>query len=100
MTGFGSRAAFGELHDVADLVDDQAEAFAAHLGANRHRRLAAFERRQAETAAHVDGGDDATAQVQDPGDLARGERHAGQPIGDEDVLHAVDGQAEQLGRRS
>src|SRR4051812_41465917 len=65
-----------KLHDLADRVYQQTIGFASVLDADRHAGTAVFERRQAETSAHVDGGDDATAQVEQASDLGTGERHA------------------------
>src|SRR6478735_4188728 len=50
--GIGLAARAGQLHDLADLVDDEAKALALDLGADGHGRLVARVRRQAEAAAH------------------------------------------------
>src|SRR6202043_1334992 len=57
-------AVIGELEHLADLVDQQAVGFAAQVDADRHRRLAVVVFGQAEPGAHVDHGDDDTAQIE------------------------------------
>src|SRR6266566_4682114 len=89
-------AVVGEAQNLADLVDQQAIGFAAQVDADRHRRLAVVVHRQAETGAHVHHSDDAAAQIQDAGDLARRQRHARQPLRHEYVLDARDRQPKQL----
>src|ERR1700691_1234613 len=64
-------AVVGKLEHFADLVDQEAIGFAAQVDAHRHRRFAVVVLRQAETRAHVDNGDDATAQIEYACDLGR-----------------------------
>ncbi len=96
LTGFSSRLSSASLQDLADLVDQEAIGFAAQVDADRHRRLAVVVFGQAEAGAHVDHGDDAAAQVEHAGDLGWRQRHPGQPLRHEHVLHPRDRQAEQL----
>ena len=96
LTGFSSRPSSGSLQHLADLVDQEAIGFAAQVDADRHRRLAVVVLGQAEPGAHVDHGDDAAAQIEHAGDLARRQRHPRQPFRHEHVLHPRDRQAEQL----
>ena len=42
------------------------------------------------------GFDDAAAQIENAGDFPRRHRHAGEPVGHEDILHAGNRQAEEL----
>src|SRR6266403_6036051 len=86
----------GESQDLADLIDQEAIGFAAQVDADRHRQLAVFVLRQAETGAHVHHGDDAAAQVQDSGDLPRRQWHTRQPLRHEHILDTRDRQPEQL----
>src|SRR6266404_2421372 len=88
--------AIGESQDLADLIDQEAIGFAAQVDADRHRQLAVFVLRQAETGAHVHHGDDAAAQVQDSGDLPRRQWHTRQPLRHEHILDTRDRQPEQL----
>src|SRR5882762_4495212 len=64
-------ALVGEPEHLADLVDQEAIGFAAQIDAHRHRRLAVVVLWQPETGAHVDHRDDAAAQIEHAGDLAR-----------------------------
>src|SRR5882724_541280 len=89
-------AVVGELEHLADLIDQKPVGFAAQIDAHRHRRPAIVVFRQAQASAHVDHGDDATAQIENARNLAQRERHAGETLRHEDVLHARDRQAKQL----
>src|ERR1043165_204215 len=53
-----------ELHHLADRIDQQAVGFTLEFDADGHRRLVVVARWQAETAPHVDRGDDAAAQIE------------------------------------
>src|SRR5579864_414208 len=86
-------AVVGKLQHFTDLVDQEAIGFAAQVDADRHRRLAVLVLRHPETGTHVDHGDDAAAQIENAGDLARGQRHAGHALRHEHVLHPRDRQA-------
>src|SRR5712691_6703633 len=94
--GIGFAGVVVELEHFADGIDEEPVAFPLALDADRHRGPLLVALGQSEPAAHVDGGDDAAAQVEHAGDLRPRQRHPGQALRHEHVLHPRDRQAEQL----
>ena len=96
LTGFASRLSIGKLDHFADRVDQQAVGFAAHdrcrpPSAAGRRRFGKPSRARMSIAVTM-----RPRRLRTPAISLRGQRHAGQPIGHEHVLHARDRQAEQL----
>ena len=87
-----------EPHNVANLVDDHPEAFAAILDTDRKTLnfIGFFSWRQTEPTAGVDCSDNPSPEIQDAGDFRIGKRDGRHPGGAEDVVDLGDAQAEQL----
>ncbi|MNE50439.1 hypothetical protein D3C80_1450120 [compost metagenome] len=82
--------------DVADILDLKGVELAAALDDDAHVRLAHRARLKTQAAAHVDGGDDPSAQVQRPRHLERGQGHAVDPHRGDHVLNPQQGNADHL----
>src|ERR1700722_2721151 len=85
-----------ESEHLADLIDQQAIGFAAQVDTHRHRLLAVVVFGKPKPGAHVHQRDDAAAQIEHAGDLARRQRHPRQPLRHEHILNPRDRQPEQL----
>src|ERR1700733_12359731 len=86
----------GQLEHFAHRIDQKAERLDTGFDPDRHRRHALCPRFQIEPFAQVYRRHDASAQIEDAGDLRPGQRHS-RDIGRlEYVLHALDRQTEQL----
>ena len=82
--------------DISDVIHDQGVEFAPMLDDHAHRAILGLPLGHAQAAAHVDGGHDATTQIEGTGHLGRAE---GNPVdrglGD-DVLNRQDRHTECL----
>src|SRR5262249_32877321 len=77
-----------EAHDLRNLVDQQRIKFTALFGDNRHTRLICGGGRQAQTLAEVNGGHDATAQIEATGNFGGGQWDASYFVLTQNVPHS------------
>jgi hypothetical protein len=81
---------------LANIINKKSESFTLMLNADGHPALNASGLVETKTPAQGNGSNHPTAEVQEPGDLGRGERHGSDVIDEVDVMDAADRQPKQL----
>ena len=85
-----------DVDDVGDRVDQQADGLAVQPDDDDDGVGALGPRRAAEPLAQLDRGDDLAAQVDQAGDGGRRQRHAGELLAAQHLLHVLDLDAVQV----